>query len=59
MAEASLDVRDLPRPQAYRALEEHLRAVLEGIDDPIAAMATFSAARIKRAKPVFRRIAAI
>lgn len=44
MAEITLDVRDLPKAQAYRQMQEQLRAVLEGIDDPIAAMATLSAA---------------
>lgn len=42
MPEAILDVRGLPKAEAYRALEEHARAVLEGIHDPIAAMATMS-----------------
>lgn len=42
MAEATLDVRGLPKVDAYRALDEHTRAVLEGIRDPIAAMATMS-----------------
>lgn len=42
MAEAVLDVRGLPRAEAYRALDQQARAVLEGIDDPVAAMATIS-----------------
>ena len=43
MAEVTLDLRDVPRAEAYRMLESQLDAVLEGIDDPIAAMATLSA----------------
>ena len=42
MAEITLDVRHLPKPQAYAELESHIDAVLEGIDDEIAAMATIS-----------------
>lgn len=42
MAEVTLDVRDLPKAEAYARLEEHLAAVLEGIDDEIAVMATVS-----------------
>src|SRR3954451_4798771 len=42
MAESMLDVRDLPKPDAYRQLAAQLDALLDGIDDPIAAMATFS-----------------
>ena len=42
MAEAVLDVRGLPKAEAYRALDQHARAVLEGMHDPIAAMATIS-----------------
>lgn len=42
MAEVTLDLRDLPRPEAYERLQEHLDAVLEGIDDEIAEMATIS-----------------
>jgi GAF domain-containing protein len=44
MAEITLDVRDLPKAQAYRQMQEQLRAMLEGIDDPIAGMATVAAA---------------
>jgi GAF domain-containing protein len=43
MAETTLDLRDLPRPEAYRQLDAHIRAVLDGVDDDIAAMATMSA----------------
>ncbi|HSA56329.1 MAG TPA: GAF domain-containing protein [Gemmatimonadaceae bacterium] len=42
MAEAALDVRGLPKVEAYRALDQHVRAVLDGMHDPIAAMATMS-----------------
>ena len=43
MAEETLDLRGVPKRDAYRQLDEHVRAVLEGIDDEIAAMATMSA----------------
>lgn len=43
MAETLLDVRHLPKPAAYAALESQARAVLDGVTDPVAAMATFSA----------------
>ncbi len=43
MAELTLDLRGQPKPQAYRELDSHTQAVLEGIHDPIAAMATMSA----------------
>jgi GAF domain-containing protein len=42
MAEVTLDLRALPKPEAYVQLDQHVRAVLEGVDDPIAAMATVS-----------------
>ena len=42
MAEITLDLRALPKPEAYAQLDQHVRAVLEGLDDPIAAMATVS-----------------
>lgn len=42
MAEITLDVRHLPKAEAYRQLEAQLASVLEGIDDEIAAMATVS-----------------
>jgi L-methionine (R)-S-oxide reductase len=38
-----LDVRALPKADAYAELIPHVAAVLEGIDDEIAAMATMSA----------------
>lgn len=40
--EVTLDLRHLPKPEAYRQLDAHVRAVLEGITDPVAAMATVS-----------------
>ena len=42
MAELTLDVRSLPKADAYAALQAQLDAILDGIDDPIAAMATIS-----------------
>lgn len=42
MAEVTLNLQQVPKTQAYAELEQHARAVLEGIDDEIAAMATFS-----------------
>jgi L-methionine (R)-S-oxide reductase len=43
MAEVTLDLRDLPKREAYAQLAAHIDAVLEGVDDEIAAMATMSA----------------
>lgn len=43
MAEVTLDLRGIPKPQAYRELAGHIDAVLDGIDDEIAEMATISA----------------
>lgn len=43
MAEQTLDVRDLPKPEAYAQLEAQLEAILEGIRDPITEMATLNA----------------
>jgi GAF domain-containing protein len=43
MAEATLDLRHLPKREAYAALQQHVDAVLDGVDDPIAVMATISA----------------
>ena len=43
MAEITHDLRGLSRAQAYALLAEQLDSVLEGIEDPIAAMATISA----------------
>jgi GAF domain-containing protein len=42
MAEETLDLRHLPKAEAYATLDGHVRAVLEGIDDPVAGMATVS-----------------
>ena len=42
MAETTLDLRHLPKGEAYEALQQQIDAVLEGIDDPIAEMATIS-----------------
>jgi GAF domain-containing protein len=42
MAETTLDVRELDKDAAYAALDEQLSAILDGIDDPIAEMATMS-----------------
>jgi GAF domain-containing protein len=43
MAETITDLRALPRQAAYAELKDQVNAVLEGIDDPIAGMATVSA----------------
>ena len=43
MAEVTLDLRDRPKVDAYAELRGHIDAVLEGIDDEIAEMATVSA----------------
>lgn len=43
MAEATLDVRGVPRPAAFAEIDAHLDAVLEGIHDRIAVMATMAA----------------
>jgi GAF domain-containing protein len=42
MAESTLDVTDLPKADAWRALATQIDAILEGTDDPITAMATIS-----------------
>jgi L-methionine (R)-S-oxide reductase len=42
MSEITLDLRGVEKPRAYLELEGHIRAVLEGIDDPITAMSTVS-----------------
>ncbi|HKW10141.1 MAG TPA: GAF domain-containing protein, partial [Gemmatimonadaceae bacterium] len=42
MAELTLDLRDVPKLDAYRELETHIDAVLAAIDDEIAEMATIS-----------------
>jgi L-methionine (R)-S-oxide reductase len=43
MAETTIDLSGLPRSQAYAELRGQIDAVLEGIDDEVAAMATVSA----------------
>lgn len=43
MAEETLDLRGVPKPDAYRQLDGHIRAVLAGVHDDVAAMATISA----------------
>jgi GAF domain-containing protein len=42
MAETTLDVRELPKSEAYAQLQSQIDSLLDGIDDPITAMATFS-----------------
>src|SRR5258708_1842625 len=42
MSESVLSVQHLPKRDAYQALQSQLDAILEGVDDPIAAMATMS-----------------
>ena len=42
MAEITLDLRGVAKPEAYEQLTEHVASVLTGIDDEIAAMATMS-----------------
>jgi GAF domain-containing protein len=41
-AETTLDVRGLPKADAWAQLEAQLAALLEGLDDDVAAMATIS-----------------
>ena len=43
MAEETFDLRGVPKRVAYDTLVEQLNSVLDGIDDPVAAMATSSA----------------
>jgi GAF domain-containing protein len=43
MAETTIDLRGLPAAEAYAELLGQTEAVLEGVDDEIAAMATISA----------------
>jgi len=43
VAEPTFDLRNVPKADAYKELEAQLSAVLEGIDDEIASMATLSA----------------
>jgi L-methionine (R)-S-oxide reductase len=42
MSEVTLDLRGMDKARAYAQLDEHVRAVLSGVADPIAAMATVS-----------------
>ena len=42
MSEVTLDLRGIEKPRAYAELDGHVRAVLAGMDDPIAAMSTVS-----------------
>ena len=42
MAEVTLDLRGAPKTAAYDQLQAHVESVLEGIDDPIAGMATIA-----------------
>lgn len=42
MAETTLDLRHLPKPDAYAQLDAQLRLVLAGVDDPVTGMATVS-----------------
>jgi GAF domain-containing protein len=42
VAEDMLDVRRMAKPDAYAAIEQQLAAILDGVGDPIAAMATIS-----------------
>lgn len=42
MAETLLDVRDLPKTEAYAQVRAAIDELLRGIDDPIAAMSTMS-----------------
>ncbi len=42
MAEVTLDLRGVPKAQAYAELKQHVLSVLEGIDDEITGMSTMS-----------------
>ena len=42
MAETTLDLRHLPKAEAYAQLDTHVRLVLDGVDDPVTGMATVS-----------------
>jgi len=42
MSEITLDLRGVEKSRAYAELDGHVRAVLEGVDDPVTAMATVS-----------------
>lgn len=43
MAEVTIDLREMPKARAYTELKGHVDTVLDGIDDPIAGMATIAA----------------
>ena len=43
MAEVIPDLRGVPKARAYSELQAHAEIILEGIDDPIAAMSTMAA----------------
>lgn len=43
MAETTIDLRDVPLAEAYDELYAQTGAILEGIDDPVAGMATIAA----------------
>jgi len=43
MAETIPDLRGIPKARAYKELQGHCEAILDGISDSIAAMATISA----------------
>lgn len=43
MAEVTLDLRHIPKERAYAQLHAHFLAVIAGIDDDVAGMATLSA----------------
>ena len=42
MAEPTLDLRNVPKREAYAQLDAHIRAVLDGVTDDVTAMATMS-----------------
>ncbi|MDQ6872165.1 MAG: GAF domain-containing protein [Gemmatimonadota bacterium] len=43
MAETIPDLRGIPKGRAYKELQGHCEAILDGVTDPIAAMATVAA----------------
>lgn len=43
MPETTLDLRGVPKPEAYRTLKQQVESVLQGVSDEVAAMATMSA----------------
>lgn len=42
MAENTLDLRKVPKPEAYETIASHAEALLDGVCDQVAAMATMS-----------------